>query len=52
VMPKAAGGILQQLNWNGPVALSEASWGKLPEAHQLGKPAPIFPRIETSGKAG
>ncbi len=52
VMPKAAGGVLQQLNWNGPLALSETSWGKLPEGHELGKPTPIFPRIETSGKSG
>ena len=52
VIPKAAHSIFEQLNWNGPLALGEASWGKLPEGHQLGKPTPIFPRIEASGKDG
>jgi methionyl-tRNA synthetase len=52
VIPKAAQSIFEQLNWNGPLALDEASWGKLPEGHQLGKPTPIFPRIEASGKDG
>jgi methionyl-tRNA synthetase len=46
VIPKAAADILEQLNWTGPLALAEASWGVLPEGHQLGKPQPIFPRIE------
>ena len=50
VLPRAAAGILQQLNWTGPLALAEASWGKLPEGHQLGKPVPIFPRIEATAK--
>ena len=50
VLPRAAAGILQQLNWTGPVALAEASWGKLPEGHQLEKPDPIFPRIEAPAK--
>lgn len=52
VMPKAAAGILEQLNWNGPFALSDAAWGRLPEGHQLGKPTPVFPRFETSARAG
>jgi methionyl-tRNA synthetase len=52
VLPRAAAGILQQLNWTGPLALAEASWGKLPEGHQLGKPVPIFPRIEVHCKSG
>jgi methionyl-tRNA synthetase len=46
IIPKAASDILNQLNWTGPLALAEASWGILPEGHQLGKPHPIFPRIE------
>jgi methionyl-tRNA synthetase len=50
VVPKASAGILQQLNWTGPLALAETSWGKLPEGHQLGKPHPIFPRIEATAK--
>lgn len=52
VTPKAAVAILRQLNWDGPVALSATSWGLLPEGHQLGMPAPIFPRIEALEKAG
>ncbi|MGC3990543.1 MAG: methionine--tRNA ligase [Chthoniobacteraceae bacterium] len=46
VMPKAAAGIFEQLNWDGPMTLAEAEWGKLPDGHQLGKPTPLFPRIE------
>ena len=46
VLPKAAAGIFAQLNWNGPMTLSEAEWGKLPDGHQLGQPKPLFPRIE------
>jgi methionyl-tRNA synthetase len=52
VTPKAAAAILHQLNWDGLVARSETSWGQLPEGHQLGEPAPIFPRIEALEKAG
>ena len=52
VMPKAAGVILEQLNWPEACALSEAVWGKLPGGHQLGNPTPVFPRIEASGEAG
>jgi methionyl-tRNA synthetase len=50
VIPKSAGEILQQLNWSGPLALTETSWGILPEGHQLGKPHPIFPRIEATAR--
>lgn len=46
VLPKAAAGIFAQLNWNGPMTLEEAQWGKLPKGHQLGRPVPLFPRIE------
>lgn len=46
VLPKAAAGIFAQLNWTGPMTLSEAEWGKLPDGHPLGKPTPLFPRIE------
>ena len=46
VLPKAAAGIFAQLNWNGPMTLAEAAWGKLPDGHQLGNPVPLFPRIE------
>jgi methionyl-tRNA synthetase len=51
VIPRAADGILEQLNWRGPFSLSEASWGRLPDGHQVGKPAPVFPRIDSPGKA-
>jgi len=26
--------------------LSDANWGGLPDQHRLGKPTPLFPRIE------
>ena len=48
VLPKAAAGIFAQLNWNGPMTLADAEWGKLPDGHQLGKPVPLFPRIEVA----
>jgi methionyl-tRNA synthetase len=46
VLPKAAAGIFAQLNWDGPMTLAEAVWGKLPDGHVVGKPVPLFPRIE------
>jgi methionyl-tRNA synthetase len=55
VLPKAAHGIFDQLNWKmelggreGRFSLAEAEWGKLPEGHVVGKPVPLFPRVETS----
>ena len=62
MLPDAAHGIFDQLNWKmdegGPDAgsdtknrrfrLSEATWGGLPDGHVLGKPVPLFPRIETA----
>jgi methionyl-tRNA synthetase len=50
VLPKAAAGMFSQLNWNGPMTLSEATWGKLPDGHQLGTPTPLFPRIEMAAE--
>ena len=55
VLPKAAHGIFDQLNWKtdqaggeGRFRLEDArSWGLLPDGHQLGVPSPLFPRIET-----
>jgi len=66
VLPFAAHGIFDQLNWKmdegGPDAgsdtknrrfrLSEATWGGLPDGHILGKPIPLFPRIEVQPAAG
>ena len=55
VMPKAAQGIFDQLNWKmelsgkeGRFSLAESEWGRLPDGHVVGKPVPLFPRIETS----
>jgi methionyl-tRNA synthetase len=46
VLPKAAQSLLDQLRWEHPALLQDASWGRLPEGHQLGNPSPIFPRLE------
>jgi methionyl-tRNA synthetase len=48
VLPNAAREILYQLNWSREYSLADAKWGGLPSKHQLGKPVPVFPRIETS----
>jgi methionyl-tRNA synthetase len=55
VVPKAAHGIFDQLNWKMELSgkeerfsLKEAQWGGLPDGHLVGKPVPLFPRIETS----
>jgi methionyl-tRNA synthetase len=53
VLPKAADGIFDQLNWKMKLSgkeerfsLKDAEWGKLPDGHVVGKPVPLFPRIE------
>ena len=55
VMPRAAHGIFDQLNWKMESELSgkeerfslaDAEWGRLPDGHVVGKPTPLFPRIE------
>ena len=53
VMPKAAHGIFDQLNWKMELSgkeerfsLADAKWGGLPDGHVVGKPVPLFPRIE------
>ena len=55
VLPKAAHGIFDQLNWKMDLSgrderfsLKDAEWGKLPDGHVVGKPVPLFPRIETN----
>ncbi|MEP6698994.1 MAG: class I tRNA ligase family protein, partial [Verrucomicrobiota bacterium] len=55
VLPKAAHGIFDQLNWKMELSrnderfrLDDAKWGGLPDGHVVGKPVPLFPRIETS----
>ncbi len=56
VLPRAAHGIFDQLNWKTDpdlraqetrFALSDAQWGQLPDGHIAGQPIPLFPRIET-----
>jgi len=53
VLPKAAHGIFDQLNWKKELSgkeerfhLEDAAWGGLPDGHVVGKPVPLFPRIE------
>jgi hypothetical protein len=53
VLPKAAHGIFNQLNWKMELSgkeerfsLVDAEWGRLPDGHVVGKQAPLFPRIE------
>ena len=53
VLPRAAHGIFDQLNWKMELrgkeerfSLAEAGWRKLPDGHVVGKPSPLFPRID------
>src|SRR6266404_2887640 len=46
VLPHSAREISYQLNWTGEYTVASTKWGGLPEKHQLGKPVPLFPRIE------
>jgi methionyl-tRNA synthetase len=53
VLPAAAHGIFDQLNWKMELSgqerrfsLAEVEWGRLPDGHVVGKPTPLFPRIE------
>jgi methionyl-tRNA synthetase len=55
VLPGAAHGIFDQLNWKMELSgkeerfsLKDAEWGGLPDGHLVGKPVPLFPRIEAS----
>jgi methionyl-tRNA synthetase len=57
VLPRAAHGIFDQLNWKMEPELSgkekrfsleDAKWGGLPDGHIVGKPVPLFPRIEVA----
>ena len=58
VLPKAAHGIFDQLNWKMELSgkeerfsLADAEWGRLPDGHVVGKPVPLFPRIEIEQRA-
>jgi methionyl-tRNA synthetase len=53
VIPRAAHAIFDQLNWKMVLSgkeerfsLADAEWGRLPDGHVVGKPWPLFPRIE------
>jgi methionyl-tRNA synthetase len=53
VLPRGAHGIFDQLNWKMELSgkeerflLADTEWGRLPEGHLVGKPVPLFPRIE------
>jgi methionyl-tRNA synthetase len=53
VLTKSAHGIFDQLNWKTELSgkeerfcLEDANWGGLPDGHVVGKPVPLFPRIE------
>jgi methionyl-tRNA synthetase len=46
VLPTSAREIFYQLNIRDEYKWSDATWGGLPENHHLGKPTPVFPRIE------
>src|SRR5438477_221183 len=46
VLPNASREILYQLNWSAEYTFEQTNWGGLPATHQLGKPVPLFPRIE------
>jgi len=56
VLPKAAHRSFDQLNWKMELSgkeerfsLADAAWGGLPDGHVVGKPVPLFPRIEGRG---
>ena len=46
VLPKASREIFYQLNYPPVTQLTATQWGGLPQKHRLGKPVPVFPRIE------
>jgi methionyl-tRNA synthetase len=47
ILPTAARAIFYQLNVREERQLSDPTWGGLPAKHPLGKPVPLFPRIES-----
>src|SRR5438046_2804782 len=55
MLPKAAHGIFDQLNWKMELSgkeerfsLADAEWGRLQDGHVVDRPVPLFPRIETN----
>ena len=56
VLPQAAHGIFDQLNWKTDLSgkesrfrLDEIPLGALPDGHSVSKPTPLFPRVEVKG---
>jgi methionyl-tRNA synthetase len=56
VLPRAAHGIFDQLNWKMELSgkeqrfrFQDAEADRLPDGHVIGEPTPLFPRIEVSG---
>jgi methionyl-tRNA synthetase len=54
VLPRGAHGIFDQLNWKMELSgrehrfsLADVEWGRLSDGHLVGKPVPLFPRIES-----
>jgi methionyl-tRNA synthetase len=52
VLPAAIEGLATQLNLPklANLHLDELCWGLIPDSHEIGKPAPVFPRIVTTEK--
>src|SRR5579862_482660 len=46
VLPKAARSMFDQLRVTEEPSLGNASWGGLPDAHAVGSPSPLFPRLD------
>jgi methionyl-tRNA synthetase len=49
ILPRAARELSYQLNWANDLTAGQLEWGRLPSGHTLGKPTPLFPRIEPAG---
>jgi methionyl-tRNA synthetase len=46
ILPTASHNIFYQLNLREEHEMRDASWGIFPKQHHLGKPVPLFPRID------
>lgn len=51
VLPDTSAKILEQLNLGQSQTIATLSWGGLAEGHQIGQPAPLFPRKDLPPKA-
>jgi methionyl-tRNA synthetase len=53
IMPDAMATARAQIGWDMPpgFVLSDLKWGMLSNGHQLGSPAPLFPRLEIAAPA-